>query len=170
MCENDLSWWTFFAIFWKVKNWITTCDWHWTNFYWSWLRKHKPCSRNDEQNHEGHTQWVEVEKADIDVWTFRLNWWYICTHTPNYLFSWIFEHTLSLIHILSSEIIFKCDALLTCKYTYTYIKTKKDNSISCYFNLESPFQNTQINTWLGSPYLSERIFQIPPSPSLPTTT
>ena len=86
----------FFAIFWKVKNWITTCDWHWTHFYWSWLRKHKPCSRNDEQNHEGHTQWVEVEKADIDVWTFRLNWWYICIHTPNYLFLVIYEHTWSL--------------------------------------------------------------------------
>lgn len=107
----------FFAIFWNVKNWITTCDWHWTNFYWSWLRKHKPCSRNDEQNHEGHTQWVEVEKADIDVWTFRLNWWYIYIHTPNYLFL-VNIQTYIIIDILSSEIIFTCDALLICIYIY----------------------------------------------------
>lgn len=107
----------FFAIFGKVKNWITTCDWHWTHFYWSWLRKHKPCSRNDEQNHEGHTQWVEVEKADIDVLTFRLNWWYICIHTPNYLFL-VNIRTYIIIDILSSEIIFKCDALLICMYIY----------------------------------------------------
>ena len=160
----------FLQSFEKLKIGITPCDWHWTNFYWSWLRKHKPCSRNDEQNHEGHTQWVEVDKADIDVRTFWLNWWYICIHTPNYLFS-VNIWTYIIIDILSSEIIFTCDALLICIwYMYIYVKTKKDNSISCYFNLQSPSQNTQINTWLGSPYLSEIIFQIPPAPSLPTAT
>ncbi len=79
--QNDLRWWTFckFAKSKKMNHnlWLTLDK----LLLKCLLRKRKPCSRNDGQNHEGYTQWVEVEKADIDVWTLRLNWWYV---HPNY--------------------------------------------------------------------------------------